>query len=149
MKHSYLFVVLALLGLFMGSCRTTSPKFQVKVVDSVSNKPMTGVEMEYREHHWGAGKMGEIGRKIYVENKSDAQGMISVGRHNLYSRDCWLDLRKSGYWSAHIHILRFGHQVRVTVQYKNTPPNPLGGVSPEEEILLSRGTVVEVPMRRK
>ena len=137
------------MALLMGGCRSISPKFQVRVIDGVSKKPIPGVEMEYREHHWGSGKAGEIGRKIYVEDISDSQGMLSVGRHNLYSRDNWLDMRKDGYMNAHVQILPYGMRVRVTIQYENTPSKPMGGRSPEAEVMLSRGAVVEVPMRRE
>lgn len=127
-----------------------SPKFSIRAVDAASGKPIPTVKVDYRQIHWGSFTKGPLDKKFFVMGHTDSQGMISIGKLNLYSRENWLDLTKKGYWRTSLGLQRWEDGKRILVSYENSKPlDHLGTLSADKVIPLTKPEVIEIPMRRK
>ncbi len=88
------FTTLVLLSIIGASC-ATSPDFDVKTVDAVSGKSISGVKVDLSTTHYTGRKSFDIEKSIL--GKTDVQGLVNVGRLNNYSRGHSLSFVKAGY----------------------------------------------------
>lgn len=132
------YILPTICSLLIGGC-TTSPDFDVMLIDAISHKPISGVHVTHSTMHYTGVKSSEVTKA--ATGKTDQQGMFNVGKLNNSARDHSISFVKKGYESMYLIARELDGKHICRVVKENSKKR-------NEPITITDSTVVTIPMRR-